>query len=244
MMEDLPISRSMLRLNNPGISRAISITLTSRMLFPKEKNDISRQHYQSLNVLHSVSFLTNECGFSKEEAGSQLINLAEGVLGSWDRFVLSLVSKKMSEQGHGSVSALAEKALIAGLLFYVVFVERCSLHEAASMIYSGAESSGLLGQRSFQVDNIVNNIWAQWKPVAHLWAALSHFEMPNPTDSYIALDKVVLKNKDLPVEEGLEGLIELAEYYYVTSVEEGIGFKQSSQKLVDPKSAWNVFLIS
>ncbi|NDV18755.1 hypothetical protein GO013_04895 [Pseudodesulfovibrio sp. JC047] len=243
-MPEFPIHYGQIEVNDPGINRVISIALSGLMLFPKEKDKHKLGHYKARCLLQSVPFLIDHGGYSKERAGSVLVPLVEESFGTWENFMFFLLSKRIPGEGKGSLQSFAHQGYIAGMIFLEVFVNRVGLKEAVEKIIDSAKEQKMLEEFGTSAENLINNVWASWKPVAHLWAALTWYEMPEPDDSYIALDRIVPKQgSPSSLAEGLMGFLELAQYYYDYSVEHKIKFKQSSRVLVDSERAWNVVFI-
>lgn len=239
-MPDFPIPYERLEANDPGVNRAISIALSGLMLFPKEKDRQNLGHYKARCLLQSVPFLITIGGYTKERVGSVLVLLVEESFGTWESFMYFLLSKKIPDEGKGSLQSFSKKGYIAGYIFLEVFEHKVGIKEAAERIIDRARNEGFLEETGTSVENLINNVWASWKPVAHLWAALTCYDMPEKEDSYIALDRIVQKSGFHGVCGGLKCFLELAQYYYDYSVENNITFKRSSRMLVDPKTAWRI----
>lgn len=243
-MPKYSVDRTILEINNPGVNRMISIALSGIMFFPGKEDLQNLGFYKAAHLLNTVDCMIDFCGYSKEAAGGALILFVEQEFGSWKDFTSLLIANRMPRPGKcGAIDSLACRGHWAGEIFLKVYYDGVGVAEAVKLIKEEGFDKSYLGDISTDVGSVTKNVWAKYKLVAHLWAALCHFEIPDSLDGYIHFDMAKPKVSSGIEYGGLQGFIDVANHYYSNVVDGGVQLKRSNEKLVDSEKAWEIVFV-
>jgi len=155
----------------------------------------------------------------------------------------NLVSVNFPSQGKGSISERSWQGNVAGMLFLHVFYNAVSLSNAAKVVseklYDTAHSEALDGMLKPAPENIMKNYWPRFQHVAHFWAAMHFYVLPEPTDSIIRLDKAgptpEMDGKILP---GWRGVVDFAHDFLKRAAD--VKRYKTHKPLLDQETAFRV----
>lgn len=235
----LPSVFNVLELNKSQEILTASL-VACHMLWPELKEERSRSMYMTLCLrkIHDVLLETE-----KEQAQTQFTYLVETYFGSWQKYTQNLASVHFPSQGKGSLSERAWQGHVAGTVFLHAFHNGVSLNDAAKAVsdtvYSPAHADAVEGLPKPSPDNIMKNYWPRFQNVAHFWAALRYFVMPEPTDSIIRLDKATpIPEADGGVRPGWRGVVNLAHDFLERSAD--VKRYKTHKPLLDQETAFRV----
>ena len=226
--------------NNVGVCIRIAIDLSAIMLFPNIDEEGDKfGYYKASHLLRSVDDLIKYGGLSMSGATGVLGGLVQESFGTWDNFTNFLLAEGIPNPGErGAIDVRQNCGYWAAELFIQAVDCGLSLSKAVDKIVSDDRDKSHLGDISVDSRNIVNNVWRDWKPVAHLWAALLRFRIPYSGDGYLHLHEATSLVEGIP--GGLEGFVQVARYYYAHSIDNKIKSKHSRTLLTDPETAWEI----
>jgi len=130
-----------------------------------------------VNVLHD-SFVTKK---QYEDFGIAIGRMLHNELGYQDFINTTIISK--SNDFLGELFRRRFMGFITGLIYFLLAKKRGSISEAIKLIstmYLDREKNGEVLPCNMSTRNIRNNIWPQYRPVVHLWAALVAFGIMRP----------------------------------------------------------------
>jgi hypothetical protein len=167
----------------------------------------------------------------------------ETYFGSWQKYTQNLASVHFPAQGKGSLSERAWQGHVAGTVFLHAFHNGVSLNDAAKAVsenvYSPVHAAAIDGLPKPSPENIMKNYWPRFQNVAHFWAAMRYFVMPEPTDSIIRLDKAApIPEVDGDVRLGWRGVIDLAHDFLERSAD--VKRYKTHKPLLDQETAFRV----
>lgn len=245
-MPELTIPEAAFAADDPGMNRWLAINIAAVMLYPRDSDKILRLHYIARCLVSSVPFLVGEGRHPEEEVGNIFYSLVQCAFGCWELFEEALLMHKLPAKGRGSLEERSKMGYEAGALFRAAFYHESSLRAATSHLSEVLGNSPELMQDIgyLSKENLLNNIWPQFKDVAHLWASLHVFELPEGGDKYIALDRATPRGEVRGmIPSGLAGIVGLANDYYDKSTTMQIRAKKAATPLINPKTAWRVVLV-
>ena len=195
--------------------------LACHMLWPEVAEERSRNQYMTLALrkIHDVLLETQ-----KEQAHTIFTFLVEKYFGGWSQYSQNLVAVHFPSQGKGSLPERVWQGGVAGMLFLHAFRNAVSLSAAAKEIseelYSAANAEVFDGQSKPAPENIMKNYWPRFQHVAHFWAALRYFVVPEPTDSIIRLDKAIPSSDiDPRIRHGWRGVMDMGHSFLELSAD-------------------------
>ncbi len=205
-----------------GLNSIISTLLTQNV--PPEK-----LFPVLLNSLHS---LFADIAYHKE-----FIKNYPNIITQWDVFQDIVANTRFSVSGKGSIEEAMIRGKIAGYVLTHALMHKESLMKAAERIvdeqtiYSDVINGAFILTR----DNIINNIWPEFKQSAHLWAASNDFEDMGLTK------KPVCKTVFLNLYE-----IRPHVFYeeYLNYIKDNFGVEQKELEIFPPSKylGWQAFL--
>jgi hypothetical protein len=214
--------------------------LASRMLWPEAVEERSRNLYMTLALrkIHDVLLETQ-----KEQAHTIFTSLVEEYFGGWQQYSRNLVLVNFPSQGKGSLPERTWQGSVAGMLFLHAFRNAVSLSGAAKeiseVLYSAADAEAFDGLSKPAPENIMKNYWPRFQHVAHFWAAMRYFVMPEPTDSIIRLD-IAIPSQDVDprIRHGWRGIMDMAHSFLELSAE--AKRYKTHKPLLDQETAFRV----
>lgn len=239
-MPELVFEIDMLDKDDLSYMRTAAIDLSGAMLFPRDKDIKKLLNYKAMYLMDTVGHFVNKCGMERRLAGEYLVNYAIEMFRGWDNFLASLINVKLPEKGKGSPQSIAQHGYLTGIIFRRVLFEDESLSKASDFIINNADAIGMLSDVGYSKENIINNIWPAYKHVAHVWAAMLEFELPESVDKYIRLDLAKSRSKGVP--HGVSGILQLAKALYDKAVNDDVTFKKTNKKLVEVDKSWKIVL--
>ena len=214
--------------------------LASHMLWPEAAEERSRSLYMTLALrkIHDVLLETQ-----KEHAHTAFTVILEQYFGGWQQYSQNLVLVNFPSQGKGSISERSWQGNIAGMLFLYVMRNAVSLNAAAKAIseesYNVANAEAFDGLSKPAPENIMKNYWPRFQHIAHFWAALRYFVLPEPTDSIIRLDKAVPSPEiDPRIRHGWRGVMDMAHSFLELSA--NVKRYKTHKPLLDQEKAFRV----
>lgn len=228
-----------LELNESSEILAASL-VACHMLWPEVKEERSRTMYMTLCMrkIHDVLLATD-----KEQAQTHFNYLVETYFGGWQKYSQNLASVHFPSQGKGSLSERAWQGHVAGTVFLYAFHNGASLNDAAKAIsenvYNPVHADAVEGLPKPAPENIMKNYWPRFQNVAHFWAAMRYFVMPEPTDSIIRLDKAVLSPEiNENIRPGWRGVVDMAHSFLELSAD--VKRYKTHKPLLDQETAFRV----
>jgi hypothetical protein len=166
------------------------IILSSLMLYPNSGQERSKYVLKAfleaaaINEAHDLAkhpeYRDEICSRIGTWLGGNLARL-----GGWQQLA-DLLLKSRQPEFHENFAIRMRSGVVAGWIMDVALMEKCSIQKAAILYCEVYQEKGerdeLLGQmpKSLTFDlseeNITSNIWGEFQDVAHLWAALQHFQ--------------------------------------------------------------------
>jgi hypothetical protein len=214
--------------------------LARRMLWPEAAEERSRSLYTALGLrkIHDILLETD-----KEQAQTIFTSIVEEYFGGWQQYSRNLVLVNFPSQGKGSLPERSWQGKVAGMLFLHVTRNAMSLSGAAKAVsdelYSAANSEALDGLSKPAQGNIMKNYWPRFQHVAHFWAALRYFVLPEPTDSIIRLDKAIPSPDINPrIRHGWRGVMDMAHSFLEISAD--VKRFKTHKPLLDQETAFRV----
>lgn len=214
--------------------------IASHMLWPEVKEERSRTMYMTLCLrkIHDILLETN-----KEHAQAIFTPLVERYFGGWQQYSQNLALVHFPSQGKGSIAERAWQGSVAGMVLLHAIRTEVSLNDAAKAISDECRNSalgetldGLLKPAS---ENIMKNYWPRFQNVAHFWAAVRYFVLPEPTDSIIRLDKAVPSPEiDQRIPPGWRSVVEMAHCFLARSAD--VKRYKTHKPLLDQEAAFRV----
>ena len=195
--------------------------LARRMLWPEVAEGRSRSLYMALALqkIHDVLLETQ-----KEQAHTIFTSFVEEYFGGWQQYSRNLVLVNFPSQGKGSIPERVWQGGVAGMLFLHAFRNAVSLSGAAKeiseVLYNAPNAEDFDGLSKPAPENIMKNYWPRFQHVAHFWAAMRYFVMPEQTDSIVRLDKAIPSpDVDPRVRHGWRGVMDMAHSFLELSAE-------------------------
>ena len=214
--------------------------IASRMLWPEVTEDRSRSLYMTLGLrkIHDMLLETN-----KEQAHTLFTVLVETYFGGWPQYSMNLVSVNFPSHGKGSIAERAWQGYLTATLFLHAFRNEMSLNDASKALsdefHNHAHVDDLDGLLKPVPENIMKNYLPRFQNVAHFWAAMRYFVMPEPTDSIIRLDKAVpIPEMDGKVRPGWRGVVDMAHSFLERSAD--VKRYKPHMPLLDQKMSFRV----
>jgi hypothetical protein len=218
----------------------VASQLASRMLWPEGQEERSRSLYMTLALrkMHDVLLETNT-----EQAHAIFTTLVETHFGGWPQYSRNLALAHFPSQGKGSLSERSWQGNVAGTLFLRAFHNTESLNDAAKALskelHNAVHAEALVGLPKPVPENIMKNYWPRFQHIAHFWAAIRHFTLPEPTDSIIRLDKAIpIPEMDGQLRHGWRGVVDLSHSFLEQSAT--IKRYKTHKPLLDQKTAFRV----
>ncbi len=212
--------------------------IASYMLYPKDI--YGRKQYLALafNKINDVLLKTHP----SEVAMNIFYNMICTTFGCWQDYTKTLLQIDLTQFGKGSYPEKAWAGNIAGMVLKYAIQEKASITEACTYIATAIlENSSASSFSKPDAENIRKKYWSTYKDVAHFWAAMEHFTLPEPEDNIIRLDKARFVD-DLPNENasGWRVLCDMADAFFVLAKE--IKPLKAQKPLLDPESALQIVL--
>ena len=105
---------------------------------------------------------------------------------AWDKYQSYIRNARFPSQGKGSLAERTIRGKFAGLLLNLALLEHKSLTEAATLLVERWQHVRTPMEEGFEtdpvtitVDNLMQNIWPEYRYSAHLWAAIQDFNLPD-----------------------------------------------------------------
>ena len=223
-----------------SIEILIASQIASRMFWPEIQEERNRSLYITLSLrkVHDVLLATK-----KEQAHAIFTSLVESHFGGWSQYSQNLVSVHFASQGKGSLPERSWQGNVAGTLFLRAFHNAESLNDAAKALakdlHNSAHAETLVGLPKPTPENIMKNYWPRFQHMAHFWAAMRYFTLPEPTDSIIRLDQAVpIQAVDGQLRPGWRGIVDLAHEFLASSAD--VKRYKTHKPLLDQKTAFRV----
>ena len=192
-----------------------------RMLWPEVAEERSRSLYMALALqkIHDVLLETQ-----KEQAHTNFTSIVDQYFGGWQQYSRNLILVNFPSQGKGSILERNWQGRLTGMLFLHAFRNATSLSGAAKemseLLYNAADAEVFDGLPKPAPENIMKNYWPRFQHVAHFWAAMRYFVMPEQTDSIIRLDKAIPSpDVDPRIRHGWRGVMDMAHSFLELSAE-------------------------
>jgi hypothetical protein len=225
-------------------SEAVEILTASKiaswMLWPEAGEERSRSLYMTL-CLRKIHDLLLEA--NKVRANTIFTELVESFFGGWQQYSQNLVLANFPSQGKGSIAERAWQGGVAAMLFLYAVRNEASLTAAAKAIADEFRNpvlvKDLYGLNTPAPENIMKNYWPRFQDVAHFWAAMRYFVLPEPTDDIIRLDKAVPSAKiDPRIRHGWRGVVDMAHSFLELSA--NVKRYKTHKPLLDQETAFRV----
>jgi hypothetical protein len=214
--------------------------IAGHMIWPEAKEARSRSLYLTLGLrkIHDVLLATN-----KEQAQATFTALVETYFGGWPEYSQNLASVQFPSQGKGSIVERAWQGSLTGMVFLHAFRNATSLNDAAAAVADelrdAVHADALDGMLKPAPENIMKNYWPRFQHVAHFWAAMRYFVMPEPTDSIIRLDKAVpIPEMAGKIRPGWRGVVDTAHDFLERSAD--VKRYKTHKPLLDQSTAFRV----
>lgn len=215
--------------------RLMASYVSGCMLWPYVKHNKTRYFYYAL--CYREIFAVVEKTISGETYAALQYCWVKDLFGSFDAYTQILAGNPLfPSKGKGSLAERAWMGYIAGLVFKLALDEACSLNVAAKAVTDGIRV-GRKGNEDIlspSAENIIKNYWPEFLPVAHLWAAMQYFTLPEPADSTVIRLDLATKHPQLEPKfsEGWRGILQVAQGLLNSAAE--APRKQTSRPLLDP----------
>ena len=223
-----------------SIEILVASQIASRMFWPEIQEERNRILYITLSLrkVHDVLLATK-----KEQAHAIFTSLVESHFGGWPQYSQNLASVHFPAQGKGSLTERSWQGALTSTLFLLAFRNAMSLNDAAKVISEGYQDAALAetldGRARPSQENIMKNYWPRFQHVAHFWAAMRYFILPEPTDSIIRLDQAVpAPEMEGKVRPGWRGIVDLAHDFLASSAD--VKRYKTHKPLLDQKTAFRV----
>ena len=170
--------------------------------------------------------------------------IIEETFGTHSTYCDILTQASFPNSGDGSLQSRAWQGMLAGNILMGALQTEATLESVAESLNQTLIKMPLEERKELScpsADNLIKNYWAPFKPVAHLWLAMSSFTLPEEFDGVVRIDKAI-KNETLKGgRDGWKGIVDYAEIILQKAA--GIQRKQTHKKLLDPEKSFRLKLI-
>ena len=237
----LPSIFNTLEQNEPLEILAASL-VACHMLWPEYKEERSRSLYMTLCLRKIHDFLIE----TEPKHGDEIFrSIVTVYFGGISQYTQNLVSVNFPSNGKGSIAERAWQGELAGSVFLYAFQNEASLNDAAKAVSDmlrNNQAEELADMLKPAPENIMKNYWPRFQHVAHFWAAMQCFVMPEPTDSIIRLDKVVPSPAINPSpRHGWRGVVDVAHHFLELSAD--VKRFKTHKPLLDRETAFRVLFM-
>ena len=224
-----------------GIDIICGSFIYSHMVFPRANEHGHRIRYQALAIKTALKELEQQNSKTYLEIMKAII---EETFGSHSTYCDILTQASFPNSGDGSLQSRAWQGMLAGNILMGALQTEATLESVAESLNQALIKMPLEEREELScpsADNLIKNYWASFKPVAHLWLAMSSFTLPEELDSVVRIDKAI-KNETLKGgRDGWKGIVDYAEIILQKAA--GIQRKQTHKKLLDPEKSFRLKLI-
>ena len=224
-----------------GIDIICGSFIYSRMIFPRANENGHRLRYQALAIKTALKELEQQNSKTYLEIMKAII---EETFGTHSTYCDILTQASFPNSGDGSLQSRAWQGMLAGNILMGALQTEATLESVAESLNQTLIKMPLEERKELScpsADNLIKNYWAPFKPVAHLWLAMSSFTLPEEFDGVVRIDKAI-KNETLKGgRDGWKGIVDYAEIILQKAA--GIQRKQTHKKLLDPEKSFRLKLI-
>ena len=182
---------------------------------------------------------------NKEEGIKAFTNFLDKHFGGWKSFLQSLTHVNFPSRGKGSIAERAWQGYVSGHMFLHALNNNVSLNESAKALSN--ELYTLLPPVPEDLakptpENLIKNYWPRFQTVAHFWAAMQFFSLPETTDIVVRLDKAIPSPKLRgDFKPGWRGIADLAHSLLENSVD--AKRYKTAKPLLNPETAFKIIFV-
>ena len=224
-----------------GIDIICGSFIYSHMVFPRASEHGHRIRYQALAIKTALKELEQQNSKTYLEIMKAII---EETFGTHSTYCDILTQASFPNSGDGSLQSRAWQGMLAGNILMGALQTEATLESVAESLNQTLIKMPLEERKELScpsADNLIKNYWAPFKPVAHLWLAMSSFTLPEELDGVVRIDKAI-KNEPLKGgRDGWKGIVDYAEIILHEAA--GVQRKQTHKKLLDPEKSFRLNLI-
>jgi hypothetical protein len=228
-MEESKVGSPLLRIPNAWYKSGVDVEpleviagslIASHMLWPDDARN--RSLYMAL-CLRKVHDLLLETG-KEDQQNALFTHIVKTYFGGWSQYSQNLAQVKFPSSGKGSMQEQAWQGELTGRIFLQALgcneagMKPMSVKQAAADVLKALRDPSIVKETHDllkpSVDTFMKHYWSRFRSVAHFWASMRYFTMPEIEDSVIRLDKA----KPLPelqgsLKTGWRGIVDFAHFY-------------------------------
>lgn len=178
--------------------------------------------------------------YTDSEFGDDMKCAAEQ-FGGAGNFISMLFEKQNNSSGNEFLSILP-RGYLTGAILRTAIANKISPQKAFERLAKNLDEIVIciLGQeKKFTKDSFFNNIWPQYKKVAHLWASWGYFhdsaaETPNAERPFVDQNFDSPHRRASGKEDGFEGFLRLADTYFLQAVLRIRGGSPNKESILAP----------